>query len=196
MTTRPIAPPRLSRNSRRVTSASISTSRGQSGRRRRHRVRLQMGARSERRCHGRDGWRRPDESCRHAAPDRAHACRRMRPYQRQPAVSRATPIACRGCVFSAIRSSLCSTKIASGYWHLADSQCGYTAINRRALQQIDWDQMYKRYGQPNDLLVRLNVHNMRVRDVEVEPIYHVGGKSGSARIAWWPIGRLLLRRFI
>jgi glycosyltransferase involved in cell wall biosynthesis len=26
------------------------------------------------------------------------------------------------------------TKIASGYWHVADSQSGYTAINRQALK--------------------------------------------------------------
>jgi hypothetical protein len=44
------------------------------------------------------------------------------------------------------------TKIASGYWHVADSQSGYTAISLKALETIDWDQMYKRYGQPNDLL--------------------------------------------
>ncbi|MDJ0802307.1 MAG: glycosyltransferase family 2 protein [Desulfobacterales bacterium] len=70
------------------------------------------------------------------------------------------------------------TKIASGYWHVADFQSGYTAINKRALQMIDWDRMYKGYGQPNDLLVRLNVYNFRVVDIPVEPIYNVGEKSG------------------
>src|SRR5882724_5917706 len=40
------------------------------------------------------------------------------------------------------------TKIASGYWHVADSQTGYTCINKKALHLIDWDKMYKRYGQP------------------------------------------------
>lgn len=70
------------------------------------------------------------------------------------------------------------TKIASGYWHVADFQSGYTAINKRALHLIDWDKMYKRYGQPNDLLVRLNVYNFRVSDVPVEPIYNVGEQSG------------------
>ena len=57
------------------------------------------------------------------------------------------------------------TKIASGYWHVADSQTGYTVINLRALKVIDWDRMYKRYGQPNDLLVKLNVHSFKVIDV-------------------------------
>jgi glycosyltransferase involved in cell wall biosynthesis len=70
------------------------------------------------------------------------------------------------------------TKIASGYWHVADSQCGYTAINNAALKAINWDQMYKRYGQPNDLLVRLNVFSFRVRDVLVRPVYNIGEKSG------------------
>ncbi len=70
------------------------------------------------------------------------------------------------------------TKIASGYWHIADSQSGYTAINSKALHSIDWDRMYKRYGQPNDLLVRLNVYNFKVKDVTINPVYNIGEKSG------------------
>jgi glycosyltransferase involved in cell wall biosynthesis len=70
------------------------------------------------------------------------------------------------------------TKIASGYWHIADSQCGYTAINLYALETIDPDKIYKRYGMPNDLLIRLNEFNMRVRDVRVKPVYNVGEVSG------------------
>ena len=35
------------------------------------------------------------------------------------------------------------TKIASGYWHVADSQTGYTVINKKALARIDWTKMYK-----------------------------------------------------
>jgi len=88
------------------------------------------------------------------------------------------------------------TKIASGYWHVADSQTGYTAINRRALHAIDWDSMYKRYGQPNDLLVKLNVEEMRVVDVPVEPVYNVGEKSGiRIRKVIFTIGSLLVRLF-
>lgn len=70
------------------------------------------------------------------------------------------------------------TKIASGYWHVADSQTGYTAINLRMLQLIDWDLTYKRYGCPNDYLVRLNIYNARVRDVPIRPVYGVGEVSG------------------
>ena len=69
------------------------------------------------------------------------------------------------------------TKIASGYWHVADFQSGYTVINKKALHLIDWDHMYKRFGQPNDLLVRLNVYNCRVADIPIEPVYNVGERS-------------------
>ena len=89
------------------------------------------------------------------------------------------------------------TKIASGYWHVADSQTGYTAINNKALKLIDWNQMYRRYGQPNDLLVRLNIYNFRVRDVPIQPVYNVGEKSGiKLRKVVFTISYLLLKKFL
>jgi hypothetical protein len=89
------------------------------------------------------------------------------------------------------------TKIASGYWHVADSQAGYTVINLKALRTIDWEKMYKRYGQPNDLLVRLNVHSFRVRDVPVRPVYNIGEQSGVKPIRMIPkLSWLLFRLFL
>jgi len=89
------------------------------------------------------------------------------------------------------------TKIASGYWHVADFQSGYTAMNERILHTIDWHQMYKRYGQPNDLMVRLNVYNFRVADVPVEPVYHVGEKSGiRIRKVIFTISWMLIKMFL
>jgi glycosyltransferase involved in cell wall biosynthesis len=82
------------------------------------------------------------------------------------------------------------TKIASGYWHVADSQAGYTALSLAALRRLDLDRLYPRYGFPNDLLVHLNVQNARVRDVPSRPIYDVGEQSGIRlrsvvpRISW------------
>jgi glycosyltransferase involved in cell wall biosynthesis len=70
------------------------------------------------------------------------------------------------------------TKIASGYWHVADSQSGYTAISRETLERLDLDRIYRRYGFPNDMLVHLNVWNARVRDYPSRPIYGVGERSG------------------
>jgi glycosyltransferase involved in cell wall biosynthesis len=89
------------------------------------------------------------------------------------------------------------TKIASGYWHVADSQSGYTAISRAALEAIDLDAVYPRYGVPNDLLIKLNVIGARVADVPVTPLYGIGERS-SMRI--WrvipTISLLLLRGFL
>jgi glycosyltransferase involved in cell wall biosynthesis len=88
------------------------------------------------------------------------------------------------------------TKIASGYWHVADSQSGYTAVNLETLKLLDLDRVYRRYGFPNDLLVHLNVWNRRVRDYPSRPIYGVGERSGIRlrkvvpRISW-----LLLKGF-
>jgi len=82
------------------------------------------------------------------------------------------------------------TKIASGYWHVADSQAGYTALSLSALRRLDLDRLYPRYGFPNDLLVHLNIQNARVRDVPSRPIYDVGEQSGIKlrsvvpRISW------------
>ena len=70
------------------------------------------------------------------------------------------------------------TKIASGYWHIADSQSGYTAISLSALNSIDLDSIYPRYGMPNDLLIKLNIANFRVRDISIRPVYNVGEVSG------------------
>ena len=69
------------------------------------------------------------------------------------------------------------TKIASGYWHVADSQTGYTAISIETLHTLPLDKLYKRYGYPNHLLVMLNVYNRRVKDVPVRPVYRIGEKS-------------------
>ena len=70
------------------------------------------------------------------------------------------------------------TKIASGYWHVADSQSGYTAVSLETLEMLDLDRIYRRYGFPNDMLVHLNVWNRRVRDYPSRPIYGVGEQSG------------------
>ncbi len=70
------------------------------------------------------------------------------------------------------------TKIASGYWHVTDSQTGYTALNRKALRMLPLEDIYPRYGMPNDFLVTCNIYNMRVMDVPIKPVYDIGEKSG------------------
>lgn len=88
------------------------------------------------------------------------------------------------------------TKLTSGYWAVADSQSGYTAAGRYALEMIDWDAVYPRYGRPNDVLVLANIADCRVADVPVRAIYGVGERS-SMKIAkvTFAIAMLLFRRF-
>lgn len=69
-------------------------------------------------------------------------------------------------------------------------------MNRYVLETIDWDSMYKRYGQPNDLIVRLNVANFRIADVPVEPVYNVGEKSGmNIKKVMFTLSWLLVKLF-
>lgn len=89
------------------------------------------------------------------------------------------------------------TKIASGYWNVADSQTGYTAVSLGALETLPLDRLYPRYGYPNHILVMLNIYNFRVADVPVTPVYNIGEQSGIRlssvipRMSW-----LLLKCFL
>jgi len=88
------------------------------------------------------------------------------------------------------------TKIASGYWHVSDTQTGYTSISLSALERIDVEKIYHTYGCPNDILIRLNVAEMRVCEVPINPLYNVGEKS-KMRVfrVMRPILWLLFKRF-
>jgi glycosyltransferase involved in cell wall biosynthesis len=87
-----------------------------------------------------------------------------------------------------------ATRVTSGYRHVFDSQCGYTAICRAALERIALDELFPRYGYPNDLLSRLRIAEMRVVDVPVRPIYGEHWKSGiHLGTALHPIPWVLLR---
>lgn len=87
-----------------------------------------------------------------------------------------------------------ATKLTSGYRHVFDSQCGYTAISRRALERVELDGVFPRYGYPNDLLSRLHVAGMRVLDVRVRPVYGPAWKSGiNLGTVIHPIPWVLLR---
>jgi len=87
-----------------------------------------------------------------------------------------------------------ATRVTSGYRHVFDSQCGYTAIHRDALAALELGKLFPRYGYPNDLLSRLRVADMRVLDVPVRPIYGAQWRSGiNLGTALHPIPWVLLR---
>lgn len=88
------------------------------------------------------------------------------------------------------------TKIASGYWHVADSQSGYTAASKLVLKRINPEEIYKSYGMPNDILIKLNEYDFIVRDVHIRPVYNVGEKSGIRLLSVIPrLSWLLFKGF-
>jgi hypothetical protein len=90
-----------------------------------------------------------------------------------------------------------ATRVTSGYHHLFDSQCGYTAASRRALEVIDGAGLFPRYGYPNDLLARLNAAALVVEDVPVRAVYGRGWRSGiRPHMVIYPISFVLLRSWL
>lgn len=74
------------------------------------------------------------------------------------------------------------TKIASGYWHITDSQAGYTALSRRAMEKLKLDQVSHGYHFENSMLIQLNILDLRVVNVPISPVYGIGEKSSI--IVW------------
>ena len=87
------------------------------------------------------------------------------------------------------------TKFATGYWHVMDPQCGYTAISAKALSRIPIETMIKGYGYNAHILYMLNLHNFRVRDVEVEPVYGEEKSKIKLRTYIPRVSRLLIGLF-
>ena len=94
------------------------------------------------------------------------------------------------------------TKLASGYWKISDTQTGFTAISLKALNSIRLHKIYKGYGYPNDVLVKLNIAFCSIREVEIKPVYNVGEKSKMKilkvipRISWLLIKAFFKRLWI
>ncbi len=90
-----------------------------------------------------------------------------------------------------------ATKVTSGYSHLFDSQCGYTAASRRTLEVIDASELFPRYGYPNDLLARLKSADLIVSDAPVKAIYGPSWRSGiRVRTVIYPMSFVLMRSFV
>lgn len=63
------------------------------------------------------------------------------------------------------------TGLLAGFEQLDDAQCGYTAISRQMLERLPLNELYPRYGYPNDLLLRLGEHDARLVQPAVRPVY-------------------------
>ena len=74
------------------------------------------------------------------------------------------------------------TKFASGYFHLNDSQMGYTALHKRAFKRMDWKLARKGYGYPAEWLMRFHSEGVRVADVPVRAIYLSNERQTQIRV--------------
>lgn len=86
---------------------------------------------------------------------------------------------------------------ASGLRRLSDSQCGYTALAARALDHIELDGLWPRFGYPNDLIGKLAIAGMRIRDVVVRPVYadeRSGIRPWHVLVILGLIGRIFVMR--
>ena len=83
------------------------------------------------------------------------------------------------------------TRLATGL-SIDDSQCGFTIARTACLRRLDLDDLWPRYGYPNDLLALLAASRARVVEAPVRPVY-ADERSGvrpwhalsiAARIGW------------
>jgi glycosyltransferase involved in cell wall biosynthesis len=88
------------------------------------------------------------------------------------------------------------TRLASGL-DVDDCQCGYTAISRHALCSLPLNELWHGFGYPNDLLLLLAQHGLRVGEVTVRPVYgdeQSGIRPWHAALILWLIARRWLRQ--
>jgi glycosyltransferase involved in cell wall biosynthesis len=63
------------------------------------------------------------------------------------------------------------TKVATGYWHMFDSENGYTAISARTLRRLPLHRLETGYQFPNRFLMELSAAGARVVDVAMPARY-------------------------
>ncbi len=73
------------------------------------------------------------------------------------------------------------TKVSSGYYKIYDFVDGFTAISRRAIEQVDWRRAWPGYGYPMQFLILFNYYGLRVLDVPRRAIYLKGERQSQIR---------------
>jgi dolichol-phosphate mannosyltransferase len=92
--------------------------------------------------------------------------------------------------FGALTSAATGVKVG-------DSQCGYTALSRHALERLDLSALWHGYGYPNDVLGAIARIGLSIEEVPVRPVYR-GAASGlrayHAAVIIYLLGRVAWRR--
>jgi dolichol-phosphate mannosyltransferase len=77
------------------------------------------------------------------------------------------------------------TKMASGYWHVFDSQCGFTAVKVSMLRLIDLSRVADDFFFENDMLIWMATVGARVVDVPIATLY-------GSEVSSMSLGRVVL----
>ena len=87
-----------------------------------------------------------------------------------------------------------ATRVASGL-AVDDTQCGFTALSATTARRLPLEQLWPRFGYPNDLLLLLAARGLRVHEVPVRPVYadeksglrpwHIAQILGVIARRWW-----------
>jgi glycosyltransferase involved in cell wall biosynthesis len=89
------------------------------------------------------------------------------------------------------------TRVCTGS-RVRDSQCGYTALSRRALERLPLAELWEGYGYPNDMLGWLCANRAQVCDIVVRPVYGLERSGIGLRHALivipFVLARIVLRR--
>ena len=88
------------------------------------------------------------------------------------------------------------TRWISGDHHLQDAQCGYTALQLSVLNTLPLDQIYPRYGFPNDFFLRLTERQYPIAHCPITPIYGLETSTLSIPKVIFPISWILLKGLI
>lgn len=62
-------------------------------------------------------------------------------------------------------------KLSSGYWNITDPTNGYTAIHKRVLDKLNLEKVSKRYFFESDMLIKLNILNAVVKEINTPAQY-------------------------
>jgi glycosyltransferase involved in cell wall biosynthesis len=88
-----------------------------------------------------------------------------------------------------------ATRLGTGL-SVGDSQCGFTALGATAARALPLDELWPRYGYPNDLLGLLAAARLRVVEVPVRPVYadeESGVRPWHFGVVLWIVARRAYR---
>ena len=71
------------------------------------------------------------------------------------------------------------TVICAGTFHIFDTQDGYTAISKKAIDTVDWSKACPAYGYVSDFIIRIATYGLIIKDIPRRAIYLPGERQSQ-----------------